>query len=319
MTDSRTPLVSIITATYNRSNVLRYTVASVINSGFRDWELLVVGDACTDDTGEVVGSFADPRVRFINLEKNVGEQSGPSNEGFRHARGRYIAYLNHDDLWMADHLETLRRGIEDTGADLVFSLGVAVDPGGRNVLIGASPTGRYYPGFGVPASLWLLRRALAEEIGPWRFYRECYAWPSQDFLIRAWKAGKDLRMVPAVTAFIFQSGVRRRAYMDRESDENRRYFERMSGEPGFRESELSALVLEQALAARRVHPVQFMRKVLILVVERIGLRLGIAPLELALGLRYRRRGGLIDKHRKRAGLPRPQRPAVTGRRQAERP
>ena len=141
MTDSRIPLVSIITATYNRGNVLRYTVASVIESGFRDWELLVVGDACTDDTEQVVGSFADPRVRFINLETNVGEQSGPSNEGFRHARGRYIAYLNHDDLWTADHLGRSLSAIEDTGADLVFSLGVAVEPGGGNVLIGASPTG----------------------------------------------------------------------------------------------------------------------------------------------------------------------------------
>ncbi len=319
MTDSRTPLVSIITATYNRGNVLRYTVASVIESGFRDWELLVVGDACTDDTEQVVGSFADPRVRFINLETNVGEQSGPSNEGFRHARGRYIAYLNHDDLWTPDHLETSLRGIEDTGADLVFSLGVAVEPGGRNVLIGASPTGRYYPGFGVPPSLWLQKREMAEEIGPWRFYRECYTWPSQDFLIRAWKAGKDLRMVPEVTVFIFQCGPRPRAYTDRECHENRRYFERMSGEAGFRERELSALVLEQALAARRVHPVQFIRKVLILVVEKIGLRLGIAPFELALALRHPRRGGVIDKHRKRAGLPRPRRLAGTGRQEAERP
>jgi glycosyltransferase involved in cell wall biosynthesis len=76
---SNNPLVSIITATYNRSNILPYTIASVLRSTFEDWELLVVGDACTDDTEQVVSAFNDPRIRFFNLAQNVGEQSGPNN------------------------------------------------------------------------------------------------------------------------------------------------------------------------------------------------------------------------------------------------
>jgi GT2 family glycosyltransferase len=89
-TDRPYPLISIIMATYNRSNILAYTIQSVLWSTYKDWELLVVGDSCTDDTEEVVASFEDPRVSFINLERNFGEQSGPNNEGFRRARGRYI-------------------------------------------------------------------------------------------------------------------------------------------------------------------------------------------------------------------------------------
>src|SRR5262249_28181342 len=119
---SRSPLVSIITATYNRSNVLQYTIASVLRATFADWELLVVGDACTDDTEEVVSAFHDPRIRFFNLAQNVGEQSGPNNAGCQYARGSYIAYLNHDDLWLPGHLATALTGLEATEADLVFTL-----------------------------------------------------------------------------------------------------------------------------------------------------------------------------------------------------
>jgi glycosyltransferase involved in cell wall biosynthesis len=98
---NQAPAVSVVTATYNRSNVLRYAVESVLAQSFRDWEIIVIGDACTDDTAAVVASYEDSRIRFTNLERNFGEQSGPNNAGFAISRGRYIAYLNHDDLWFA--------------------------------------------------------------------------------------------------------------------------------------------------------------------------------------------------------------------------
>ena len=110
-----TPLVSIITATHNRSNVLAYTLESVQRSTVADWEHLVIGDACTDDTALVTAGLGDARVRFHNLAENFGEQSGPNNAGFALSRGSYIAYLNHDDLWFPDHLElqlgTVRPGL----------------------------------------------------------------------------------------------------------------------------------------------------------------------------------------------------------------
>lgn len=84
----RAPLVSVIVATYERSNVLRLTIECVLRSSFADWELLVIGDACTDDSSEVVASFCDPRISFTNLARNVGEQSGPNNAGCAMARGR---------------------------------------------------------------------------------------------------------------------------------------------------------------------------------------------------------------------------------------
>ena len=86
---------------------MRYAVESLLRSTIVDWELIVVGDACTDDTGDVVASFGDSRIQFYNMEKNCGEQSGPNNEGLRRARGEYVAFLSQDDLWFPDHLEKL--------------------------------------------------------------------------------------------------------------------------------------------------------------------------------------------------------------------
>src|SRR5262245_25925832 len=106
------PKVSIITATYNRSNVLRYAITRVLGQTCTDWEWLIVGDGCTDDTAAVVGRVGDERIRFTNLPKNHGEQSAPNNAGVALAAGTYIAFLNHDDLWFSDHLSTLVAAIE---------------------------------------------------------------------------------------------------------------------------------------------------------------------------------------------------------------
>ena len=90
-------LASIILPTYNWSAVLPFSIASALDQSFGDFELIVVGDGCTDDTEAVVRSFADARIRFVNLERNSGAQSAPNNAGVELARGRWIFFLNHDD------------------------------------------------------------------------------------------------------------------------------------------------------------------------------------------------------------------------------
>src|SRR3954467_10617820 len=116
------PAISGVIATYNRSGVLRYAVESVLRQTFTAWELIVVGDACTDDTAEVMAGYveADPRVRFVNLERNWGEQSAPNNVGRSLARAPLIAYLSHDDLWLPHHLKACREAMAATRADLVL-------------------------------------------------------------------------------------------------------------------------------------------------------------------------------------------------------
>src|SRR5450755_4047956 len=89
---SPAPLVSVITATYNWSSVLRYAIQSVLWQSLQDFEMLVIGDGCTDDSADVVASFHDPRLRWRNLPENTGHQSIPNNTRLAMARGKYIAY-----------------------------------------------------------------------------------------------------------------------------------------------------------------------------------------------------------------------------------
>src|SRR3954454_8989205 len=113
---SSVPRVTVIIATYNWSSVLPYSIGSVLRQTFTDFELLVVGDGCTDDSEQVVASIDDPRVRWINLPENTRHQSGPNNEGLRQARGELIAYLGHDDLWLPHHLAAHVAAIDASAA-----------------------------------------------------------------------------------------------------------------------------------------------------------------------------------------------------------
>ena len=92
----------------------------------QDFELLVVGDGCTDDLEQVVVGIQDPRVRWINLPANTGHQSGPNNRGLQEANGEFIAYLGHDDLWLPHHLQCAVDALEATGAAIAYSLVVRI-------------------------------------------------------------------------------------------------------------------------------------------------------------------------------------------------
>src|SRR6202022_1897981 len=127
------PRVSIITATFNYSSVLRYAIKSVLWQTFQDFEHLIVGDGCSDDSEQVVAQFNDARLIWHNLPTNSGSQSAPNNKGLELARGEYIAYLGHDDLWHPSHLEKLIQAMDENNADWAHPLAVMIGPVGSGV------------------------------------------------------------------------------------------------------------------------------------------------------------------------------------------
>lgn len=296
------PLVSIITPTYNRGNVLGYAIASVLNSAFEDWEQLVVGDGCTDDTEQVVASVNDPRIHFINLESNSGFESTPNNEAFRRSRGRYIAYLHQDDLWLPRHLDVALEGIGESGADMVFTMGVSLMPGGGNRILGGALRGdAYFPSHAVPISLWFARREFIEEIGPWPQPQDALLEPGQDLLIRAWRAGKRILRLPVVTVVKIHAGTRPDVYRKREFEENRAAFERMQSEPGFPAGELAEAFLNELRLARPRGAWACFRAGLGHGVRRVALAAGITPMELNARLTHRRKGAIAAHWRRKVG------------------
>ena len=234
------PRVSVIIPTYNRSAVLRHAIASVLAQTFTDFELLVVGDGCTDDTASIVASSADPRVRWFNLSTNSGHQSAPNNEGLRQARGELIAYLGHDDLWFRHHLQTLTTGI-DAGADLCASLNELVGPN-ETFFDVAPPDCSYRPGMSLTPSSLMHRRSVSERIGGWRDYRSITLDPEADLCQRAVEAGFKLVILTRLTAVKFPAAWRRDAYRRSADVEQSAWLKRLLSESEIERREMTRLV-----------------------------------------------------------------------------
>jgi glycosyltransferase involved in cell wall biosynthesis len=227
------PLISVVTATYNWSSVLRHAIQSVLWQTLQDFEMLIIGDGCTDDSAEVVASFQDPRLRWHNLPENSGHQSVPNNTGLAMARGKYVAYLGHDDLWHPTHLASLANELEKTNADFANSVCLMIGPPGSGVrhLVGETTSPW------LPPSCVIHKRSLVSEIGYWKKYTELHAHPDQDFFNRAKLNGNTFVIVKSVTVFKFPSAWRRDSYRERRCDEQAEYVRRIRTEPDFLERE----------------------------------------------------------------------------------
>jgi glycosyltransferase involved in cell wall biosynthesis len=243
--------VSIVIAAYNRSYVLRHALRSALAQEFSDFEILVVGDACTDDTEQVVASFADSRVRFLNLPLNYGEQSGPNNAGVAHAGGRYIAFLSQDDFWFSDHLSVAVGWLEASGADMVHTLVAEFDgrgPGLWAAGLAAEGQDSHFDPFRdvARASSWLVRADVFRRIGSLRPGMELFREPMQDFLFRVWRAGLVHRTVPHLTVIAVASAFRRDSYLKRESPEHELIAKLLFDQPNFRNVLLGRIGLQRA-------------------------------------------------------------------------
>lgn len=99
-------LVSIITPVYKCEKYIERTINSVLAQTYPNWEMLLVDDCSPDKSAELICSFArlDSRFRYIKLENNSGAAIA-RNVGLENARGRFIAYLDADDIWKPDKLE----------------------------------------------------------------------------------------------------------------------------------------------------------------------------------------------------------------------
>jgi glycosyltransferase involved in cell wall biosynthesis len=103
-------LFSIIIPTYNRAAFIRKAIDSVLAQRYKDWELIVVDDASTDDTLEILSHYKDDRIRIIRHAINQ-ERSTSRNKGIAAAQGEYICFLDSDDYYFPEHLDVLHEYI----------------------------------------------------------------------------------------------------------------------------------------------------------------------------------------------------------------
>lgn len=135
------PVVSIVTPVHNGAAFIRETIASAQAQTCGDWELLVVDDASEDDSAEIVENLAanDSRIRLFRLEINGGAAVA-RNVGIRAARGRYVAFLDSDDLWMPLKLEKQICFMEQKNCEFSFTGFQRVDESGFEISLFGVPS-----------------------------------------------------------------------------------------------------------------------------------------------------------------------------------
>jgi glycosyltransferase involved in cell wall biosynthesis len=218
----------VIIPTFNWSTVLPYSVASVLDQSWRDFELLVVGDGCTDDSEQVVGRLAatDQRVRWLNLAAGTRHQAGPNNEGLRQSRGELIAYLGHDDLWLPRHLERLVAAI-DAGATLAHASVLLVIPGHAPFVF--PPAGwQYQPDEWLPPTSMIVKADALRGVGGWRFPDQTGNLdPETDLNLRVAERFGPPVLLPTVSAIKLPASYRRDVYRTRPCQEQARWLTRI--------------------------------------------------------------------------------------------
>jgi glycosyltransferase involved in cell wall biosynthesis len=117
------PIVSIVLPSYNRAHLIGKSIETCLSQTLEDIELIVVNDCSTDNTREIVETYAakDPRVRLLNNEKNLKLPSS-LNKGFDNARGKYYTWTSDDNLYAPNALEILSATLDaNPEADLVYA------------------------------------------------------------------------------------------------------------------------------------------------------------------------------------------------------
>ena len=114
-------LVSIIMPSYNTAGYISETIESVLAQTYANWELIIVDDCSTDNTDEVVKPFlTDKRIKYLKNEKNSGAAVS-RNYALREAKGKWIAFLDSDDLWLPEKLEKQIAFMEKNGYKFTYT------------------------------------------------------------------------------------------------------------------------------------------------------------------------------------------------------
>lgn len=220
------PLVTIYTPTYNRGELLvDRALSSVLNQTYHNFEYLIIGDHCTDNTKQLLCQVNDPRIKFYNLpQKSRGYPVDaeakwlagpviPANKALELARGKWIARLDDDDTFSHDHIDLLLRFAQNENFEFVSAQYVEERFGERTVVDGIRTRDPYYthreiePNDDSPkiggTSTWLYRsylRFFKYNINCWR--KRWNRVNDIDISLRIFKAGVRMGFLDQVVLYV---------------------------------------------------------------------------------------------------------------------
>ncbi|CQB50486.1 glycosyltransferase family 2 protein [Vibrio cholerae] len=127
------PLVSIVIPLYNAEHYIEETLLSIVNQTYSNYEVIVVDNASTDSSLDIVNKIAEKlnNITVISCSSNSGGPAKPRNLGIEAANGKYVAFLDSDDVWYPDKLEKQVDIMNKSTCDFVGSRMTAVDDAGN--------------------------------------------------------------------------------------------------------------------------------------------------------------------------------------------
>lgn len=220
------PLVTVYTPTYNRAELLiDRAVKSVLEQTYKNFEFIIIGDHCTDNTEELLAKIEDPRIHFYNIPKRLYRYppsaenhwlAGPvvaANVALGMIRGKWIARIDDDDSWTPEHLEVLLRFAQAGNYEFVSGQFIEEREGKRQVCVVAGARDFYYTRENKPiigynpkiggTQTWLYRSYLSF----FRYNINCWrkSWNrvnDVDLSIRMFKAGVKMGFLDQVVAYV---------------------------------------------------------------------------------------------------------------------
>jgi len=124
------PLISVIVPVYNGEKTIEKTIESILNQTFLDFELIIINDGCQDSTLKVISTIQDPRLKVFSYLN--GGVSASRNRGLAQATGEFISFIDADDLWTSNKLETQFRVLqENPQAAVAYSWTDWIDESGK--------------------------------------------------------------------------------------------------------------------------------------------------------------------------------------------
>jgi glycosyltransferase involved in cell wall biosynthesis len=187
-------LVSVIIPTRNGERFIGAALESIGRQSYRNWEVIVIEDGSQGETESIVRQFASRHPdNYVYYQRNAKSNGAAftQNLAFTQASGQWVAFLDCDDRWLADHLESCIGELNENGSDIAYSAAIMCEDGTDHVLSAWGPTHGEITDF--PMSLFgrsfvtpsatVVRRSVIGDVGNWN--TDCRYCEDAEFFMRA--------------------------------------------------------------------------------------------------------------------------------------
>lgn len=191
-------LISVIIPTYNRANFLPEAIESVNNQNYQNLEIIIVDDGSTDNTKDVISTLNEPRIKYI-YQENKGPAAA-RNTGIKKAKGEIIGFLDSDDLWPENKLNSqLSELIDNKNIEIIMGCSKYILMDGVSELMINSKNDKKIVNF-ICLGSGLFRKSVFDKVG--LFNKNLKYAEDHDWILRAKESKISIKVLDEITLYI---------------------------------------------------------------------------------------------------------------------